>query len=61
MTVTARVIYDASVASGICLDAFITASGKDIYGSGISEKIYTETDPPGTDFMAETCRLWEAA
>lgn len=60
-TETARLIYDVSVASGIRPDAFITASGKDFYGSGISEKIYTETDPPGTDFMAETCRLWEAA
>lgn len=60
-TETARLIYDASVASGVRPDAFITASGKDFYGSGISEKIYTETDPPGVDFMAETCRLWEAA
>jgi len=60
-TETARLIYDASVASGIRPDAFITASGKDYYGSGISEKIYTETDPPGSDFMAETCHLWEAA
>jgi uncharacterized protein (TIGR01777 family) len=60
-TETARLIYGASVASGIRPDAFITASGKDYYGSGISEKIFGETDPPGTDFMAETCRLWEAA
>lgn len=60
-TETARLIYDASVASGIRPEAFITASGKDFYGSGISEKIFGETDPPGTDFMAETCRLWEAA
>lgn len=60
-TETARLIYNASVASGIRPDAFITASGKDFYGSGISEKIFGETDPPGTDFMAETCRLWEAA
>ncbi len=60
-TESARLIYDASVASGIRLDAFITASGKDYYGCGISEKIFGETDPPGTDFMAETCRLWEAA
>jgi len=60
-TETARLIYDASVASGNKPDAFITASGKDFYGSGISEKIFGETDLPGTDFMAETCRLWEAA
>jgi len=60
-TETAGIIYNASVASGIKLNAFITASGKDYYGCGISEKIFGETDPPGTDFMAETCRLWEAA
>jgi uncharacterized protein (TIGR01777 family) len=60
-TAAARLIYSASVASGVRPDAFITASGKDYYGTGTSEKIYSETDPPGTDFMAETCRLWEAA
>jgi len=60
-TAAAQLIYNASVASGIRLDAFITASGKDFYGTGTSEKIYRETDPPGTDFMGETCRLWEAA
>lgn len=58
---TAKLIYNASIGSGIRPSAFITASGKDYYGSGISDKIYDETDPPGIDFMAETCRLWEAA
>lgn len=60
-TAAARLIYSASVASGIRPVAFITASGKDYYGTGLSENIYNETDPPGIDFMAETCRLWEAA
>lgn len=58
---TAKLIYNASIGSGIRPSAFITASGKDYYGSGISDKIYDETDPPGIGFMAETCRLWEAA
>lgn len=58
---SAKLIYNASVGSGIRPSAFITASGKDYYGSGISDKIYDEADPSGTGFMAETCRLWEAA
>jgi uncharacterized protein len=60
-TAAAQLIYNASVASGIKPDAYITASGKDFYGTGISEKIYSETYPPGNDFMGEVCRLWEAA
>jgi len=58
---TAKLIYNASIGSGIRPSVFITASGKDYYGSGISDKIYDETDSPGIGFMAETCRLWEAA
>ena len=60
-TEAAGLIYNATVESGIRPDAFITASGKDYYGTGISERIFSESDPPGSDFMAETCRLWEAA
>ncbi len=60
-TAAAGLIYNTTVASGIRPEAFITASGKDYYGTGTSEKIFSETDPPGNDFMAETCRLWEAA
>jgi hypothetical protein len=57
----AGLIYKATVGSGIRPDAFITASGKDYYGTSISEKIYRENDPPGNDFMGKVCRLWEAA
>jgi uncharacterized protein len=45
----------------IRLKAFISASGVGYYGSETSDKIYSETDPPGTDFIATTCRLWEDA
>lgn len=43
------------------LDAFITASGVGYYGAITSEKIFTENDPPATDFLGETCKKWEAA
>ncbi len=43
------------------LKAFITASGIGYYGAITSDKIYTENDPPATDFLGETCKKWEAA
>jgi uncharacterized protein len=41
--------------------SFISASAAGYYGSVTSEKIFTETDPPATDFLGTTCRLWEEA
>jgi uncharacterized protein (TIGR01777 family) len=38
---------------------FLSASGVGIYGTGGA--IATESTPPGTDFLAEVCRAWEAA
>jgi uncharacterized protein len=43
------------------LTSFITASGVGYYGMDLSEKIFREEDPPGTDLAAECCRLWEQA
>lgn len=41
--------------------AFISASAIGYYGTTTSDKIFCETDPPGNDFLGETCRLWEHA
>jgi len=43
------------------LKAFITASGIGYYGAITSDKIYSENDPPATDFLGETCNKWETA
>ncbi len=43
------------------LKAFISASAVGYYGSGTSERIYTEEDPPSVDFLSRTCRLMEEA
>ncbi|MFH0841728.1 MAG: TIGR01777 family oxidoreductase [Bacteroidota bacterium] len=45
----------------IPLKAFISASGTGYYGAFTSEKILTEDDLPGNDFLADTCRQWEEA
>ena len=45
----------------IKLKSFISASGINFYGTETSEKIYTENDPPGNDFLSEVVVLWERA
>ncbi len=40
---------------------FISASAVGYYGAVTSNRVFTETDPPGKDFLAEVCRQWEAA
>jgi uncharacterized protein (TIGR01777 family) len=39
----------------------ISASAVGYYGSVTSDHVYTESDPPGDDFLAEVCREWESA
>lgn len=39
--------------------AYVSASGVGFYGFTPSEKIFTEEDLPGNDFLADTCVLWE--
>lgn len=41
--------------------AFITAAAIGYYGAVTSNFIYTETDLPGSDFLATTCIAWEGA
>lgn len=37
----------------------ISASGAGFYGNHSSEKIFTEKDEAGTDFLAQVCKKWE--
>ncbi len=56
-----KLLYNIISSNGINLKAFITASAIDFYGRITSEKIFTEDDLPGTDFLGTTCRKWEEA
>lgn len=40
-------------------ESFVSASAVGYYGFVTSKKIFTEKDEAGTDFLAETCVLWE--
>lgn len=43
------------------LKAIVSASGVGYYGAITSEKVFTETDKPATDFLGKTCEQWEHA
>lgn len=43
------------------LKAFISASAVGYYGSITRDELFEEDDAPATDFLGETCRLWEEA
>lgn len=45
----------------IKLKSFISASGINYYGTKTTEKIYSENDSPGHDFLSEVVVLWECA
>lgn len=45
----------------IKLKSFISASGINFYGTYTTEKIFSENDPPGHDFLSEVVVLWERA
>jgi len=43
------------------ISAFISGSATGYYGATTSDKIYDETDKPGSDFLARTCQMWEGS
>ncbi|WP_394666106.1 TIGR01777 family oxidoreductase [uncultured Chryseobacterium sp.] len=47
--------------NNIRLKSFISASGINYYGTKTTERIFTENDGPGNDFLSEVVVLWEKA
>ena len=56
-----QLIYSKLHYSNNKLKAFISASATGYYGAITTEHIFTETDPPSTDFLGDTCKQWEAS
>jgi uncharacterized protein (TIGR01777 family) len=56
---SARFLRREMVRRGITPDLFISASATGYYGAVTSDKIFTEDDPPGSDFASLTTQLWE--
>jgi uncharacterized protein len=60
---SAKLIVESLKAVPNKVKTVISASGISWYGADDIKilKPFTETDPPADDFMAETCKQWEAA
>ena len=56
---SAKLLYDVITSNNIQLKAFISASATGYYGSLTSDKLFKEDDHASTDFLGNTCRLWE--
>ena len=59
---SAKLIIETIKSTSNKIKTVISASGISWYGANNKNaKPFTETDPPADDFMAETCKQWEAA
>lgn len=58
---TTELIYRTCLANGIWPKAFISSSATGYYGAQTSEKIFSEDDLSGNDYLADVCKKWEAA
>ncbi|MFP3595127.1 TIGR01777 family oxidoreductase [Chryseobacterium sp. SIMBA_029] len=56
---SAKLLLNTLQKKNIRLKSFISASGINFYGTITTEKIYTENDQPGNDFLSEVVVLWE--
>tara|TARA_B110000467_G_C18304816_1_gene473918 strand:+ start:609 stop:1511 length:903 start_codon:yes stop_codon:yes gene_type:complete len=60
-TQSTKLLIKAVKKNNIKLKAFISASATGFYGSQTLEKVFEESDPPHSDFLGESCRLWESS
>lgn len=58
---SAKLILNTLKKKNIKLKSFISASGINFYGTKTTDKIFTENDTPGNDFLSEVVIVWEKA
>jgi uncharacterized protein (TIGR01777 family) len=56
---SAKLLFNEMEKLEIKPKSFISASAVGYYGAITSEKIYSEDDKPGSDFVANVCMKWE--
>lgn len=58
---SAKLILNTLKKKNLKLKSFISASGINYYGTKTTNKIFTENDAPGNDFLSEVVVVWEKA
>lgn len=56
---TAKLILETLKKNEIKITSFISASAIGFYGTETSDKIFTENDKKGNDFLSNVCNNWE--
>ena len=56
---SSKLITQAIIETNAPIKSIVSASGIGFYGNTESEVSFTETDPPGSDFLARVCKDWE--
>jgi len=54
-------LYDVLKKGNHHVETFVSASAIGYYGSGDENELFTESSPPGADFLAQVTNQWEAA
>lgn len=60
-TKSTRLLFESIQRNNRKPQAFISASAIGFYGAVTQEKIFTEDEPAGTEFLGTCCKLWEAS
>ncbi len=58
---SAKLILNTLKNKNIKLKSFISASGINFYGIKTTDKIFSENDPAGNDFLSKVVQVWEKA
>lgn len=56
-----EILYDLVRTGDNQVKTLISASAIGYYGNKTTDRIHTESDPAGSDFLADVCRRWEEA
>jgi len=57
----ATLIQQELIKQGKVIDSFISSSAIGFYGNKTTNKVYSEDDPSGSDFLSTVCQKWELA
>lgn len=58
---SARLLFDSVEKRNPDLKSFTSASATGYYGAVSTDKVFSEDDPPGSDFLSRVCVEWEKA
>lgn len=58
---SARLLLKKIIDRKQTISSFISGSASGYYGTKTTDKIYTESDPKGDDFLSDICYQWEMA